>query len=62
MDKTIVVVTTDQGSSLQAVEVNACDLTEDEKAYLEFCRRTFDFGEDDEETVAHGKIFSGRDG
>lgn len=61
MVKMIVVVTTDQGSSLQAVEVNACDLTEDEKAYLEFVNATFDLGDQDEEEL-HGKIFSGRDG
>lgn len=61
MKKVIVVVEGDQGSALGCAQVDDEDLTEDEKAYLEFVNATFDLGDQDEEEL-HGKIFSGRDG
>lgn len=61
MAKIIVVVEGDQGSALRTIEVDDQDLTEDEKAYLEFVNATFDLGDQDEEEL-HGKIFSGRVG
>lgn len=62
MAKIIFVVEGDQGSALRTIEVDDQDLTEDEKAYLEFVNATFDLGDQDEGGELHGKIFSGRVG
>lgn len=55
MAKIIVIVEGDQGSALRTIEVDDEDLTEDEKAYLEFVNATFDLGDQDKEELHIGR-------